>query len=93
MPQMSQVVWEHAIDTLTGGKSNRAGTRSFNVNFSTISRLRRRLREFAVHPTGLNHRPREGRRVGERFDDVNHVNRVPHGEGGVMVWAGISYGQ
>jgi hypothetical protein len=31
------------------------------------------------------------RRVGiERFADVNVVNRVPHG--GVIVWAGISYG-
>ena len=27
---------------------------------------------------------------GERFADVNVVNRVPHG---VMVWAGISYAQ
>ena len=32
-------------------------------------------------------------RVGERFADVNVVNRVSHGGGGVMVWAGISYGQ
>jgi transposase len=31
--------------------------------------------------------------VGERFADVNVVNRVPHGGGGVIVWAGISYGQ
>jgi hypothetical protein len=30
--------------------------------------------------------------VGKWFDDVN-VNRVPHGGGVVMVWAGISYGQ
>jgi hypothetical protein len=28
--------------------------------------------------------------VGERFADVNVGNRVPHG--GVMGWAGISYG-
>ena len=33
------------------------------------------------------------RHVGERFADVNVVNRVPHGGSGVMVWAGISYGQ
>jgi hypothetical protein len=33
------------------------------------------------------------RSVGERFADVNVVNRVPHGGGGVMVWAGINYGQ
>ncbi|MBN3281678.1 TCB1 transposase, partial [Polyodon spathula] len=31
--------------------------------------------------------------VGERFADVNFVNRVSHGGSGVMVWAGISYGQ
>ena len=30
---------------------------------------------------------------GECFADVNVMNRVPHGGGGVMVWAGISYGQ
>ena len=47
----------------------------------------------AVHPTGLNCRPCVWRRVGERFSDVNVVNRVPHDGGGVMVWAGISYGQ
>ena len=32
-------------------------------------------------------------RVDERFADVNVVNRVPHGGDGVMVWAGICYGQ
>ena len=31
--------------------------------------------------------------VGKRFADVNIVNRVPNGDGGVMLWAGISYGQ
>ncbi len=31
--------------------------------------------------------------VGERFADVNVVDRVAHGGGGVMVWAGVSYGQ
>ncbi len=34
-------------------------------------------------------RQRVWRRVGERFDDVNVVDRVAHGGGGVMVWAGI----
>ncbi|KAL0179044.1 hypothetical protein M9458_024486, partial [Cirrhinus mrigala] len=33
------------------------------------------------------------RHVGERFADVNVVDRVAHGGGGVMVWAGICYGQ
>ena len=31
--------------------------------------------------------------AGEQFNDVNVVNRVPHGGGGVKVWAGIIYGQ
>ncbi len=33
------------------------------------------------------------RRVGERFADVNVVDQVAHGGGGVMVWAGVCYGQ
>ncbi len=33
------------------------------------------------------------RRVGEWFADVNVVVRVAHGGGGVMVWAGVCYGQ
>ncbi|KAL0162693.1 hypothetical protein M9458_042089, partial [Cirrhinus mrigala] len=32
-------------------------------------------------------------RVGERFADVNVVDRVVHGGSGVMLWAGICYGQ
>ncbi len=31
--------------------------------------------------------------MGERFADVNVVDRVAHGGGGVMVWLGICYGQ
>ncbi len=31
--------------------------------------------------------------MGERFADVNDVDRVAHGGGGVIVWAGLCYGQ
>ncbi len=37
-------------------------------------------------------RQRVWSRVGERFADVNVVDRVAHGGGGVMVWAGVCYG-
>ncbi len=37
-------------------------------------------------------RQREWRCVGKRFADVNVVDRVAHGGGGVMVWAVICYG-
>ncbi len=51
---------------------------------------------FTVNP-GFHYRAdgrqRLWRRVGERFADVNIVDRVAHGSGGVMVWAGTSYGQ
>ncbi len=38
-------------------------------------------------------RQRVWRRVGERFADVKVVDRVAHGRGEVMVWAGVCYGQ
>uniref|UniRef100_A0AAX7V920 Transposase Tc1-like domain-containing protein n=1 Tax=Astatotilapia calliptera TaxID=8154 RepID=A0AAX7V920_ASTCA len=38
-------------------------------------------------------RQRVWHRVGERFADVNIVDRVDHGGGGVLVWAGVSHGQ
>ena len=38
-----------------------------------------------------DNRQRECGRLGEQFADANVVNRLPHGGGGVMVWAGISY--
>ncbi len=31
--------------------------------------------------------------VAEQFADVNVVDRVAHGGGGVMVWAGVCYGK
>ncbi len=46
MPQMLQVLRECAIGMLTAGMSTRAVARELNVNFSTISRLQRRFREF-----------------------------------------------
>ncbi len=38
-------------------------------------------------------RQRLWHRVGERFADVNVMDRVAHGGGGVMVWATVCYGQ
>ncbi|KAL0168200.1 hypothetical protein M9458_036422, partial [Cirrhinus mrigala] len=38
-------------------------------------------------------RQRVWRRLGKRFADVSVVDRVAHCGGGVMVWAGVCYGQ
>jgi transposase len=58
------------------------------------------LREYAIGmlTAGMsnwpcNCRPRVWRHVGKRFADANVENRLLHGGSGVMVWAGISYGQ
>ena len=91
---MPQILREHVIDMLNAGMFTRAVAREFNVNFSTISRLQPRLREFgSTSNQPHNRRPCVWRRVGEQFSDVNFVSRVPHGGGGVMVWTSISYGQ
>ncbi len=57
MPQMSQVLREHAIGMLTAGMSTRAVARELNVHFSTISRLQRRFREFGS-TSNRPHNPR-----------------------------------
>ncbi len=49
--------------------------------------------EFRFSLYRVDGRQRVWRRVGERFADVNVVDWVAHGGGGVMVWAGICYGQ
>ena len=72
-----------------------------NVHQSCCQRIecsflyhKRRFREFgSMSNRPHNCRLRVWRNVGEQFADVNVVNRVPHGGGGVMAWAGISYRQ
>ena len=92
MPQMSQVLREPAVGMLTAGMSFRAVARACHVYLSTISHLQLCFREFGSTANQPHkRRPCVWCRVGEWFAHVNVVNRVPHG--GVMVWAGISYGQ
>ncbi len=57
--QMSQILRERAIGVLTAGMSTRAVAHELNVNFSTISHLQRRFREFgSTSNWPLNRRPR-----------------------------------
>ncbi len=59
MPQMSQVLREHAIGMLTAGMSTRAVARELNVHLSTISHLQRCFREFGSTSNRThNRRPR-----------------------------------
>uniref|UniRef100_A0AAZ3NWE4 Tc1-like transposase DDE domain-containing protein n=1 Tax=Oncorhynchus tshawytscha TaxID=74940 RepID=A0AAZ3NWE4_ONCTS len=94
MQQVAQVLRDRAIGMLTARMSTRDVTRELNVNFSTISHLQCCFRKFGCTSSRPhNRRPCVWRRVDEKFADVNVVNRVPHGGVGVIVWAGISYGQ
>ena len=80
MPQMSKFLRERAIGILTEGMSTRTVARELNVNFSTISRLQHRFREFdSTSNRPHNRRPRVWSRVGQRFADVNvprHVESI-----------------
>ncbi len=59
MPQMSQVLREHAIGMLSAGMFTRAVARELNVIFSTRSCLQRCFREFgSTSNRPHNHRPR-----------------------------------
>ncbi len=59
MPQMLQVLREHAIGMMTAEMSTWAVARELNVYFSTISRLQRRFREFgSIYNRPHNRRPR-----------------------------------
>ena len=85
---------ERAIGMLTARISTRTVPRQLNVHFSTISQLQPHFKEFgSTSNRPHNRRPRVWRRVDERFADVNVVNIVTHDGGGVMLWAGINYGQ
>ncbi len=56
---MSQILRERAIGMLTAGMSTRDFAHELNVNFSTISRLQRRFREFgSISNRPHNCRPR-----------------------------------
>ncbi len=59
MPQMSQVLRERAIGMLTARMTTRAVACELNFNFSTISHLQRRFREFgSTSNRPHNRRPR-----------------------------------
>ena len=94
MLQMFQVLRERAIGMLRAGMSTNDVAREVNVNLSTISPLQCHFREFgSTSNRPHNRRPCEWRHVGEWFADIEVVNKVLHGGGGVMVRAGITYGQ
>ena len=88
----SFVIQHNATDVSSWGRvqlacrlSTRAVARELNVNFSTISHLQSRFREFgSTSNRPHNRRPHVWRCVGKRFAD---------GDCGVMEWAGINYGQ
>ncbi len=53
MPQMSQVLREHAIGMLTAGMSTRAVACELNVHFSPQAVSKGISENLAVHPTDL----------------------------------------
>ncbi len=72
MPQMSKILRQRAIGMLTAGMSTRAVASELNVNFSTISRLQRRFREFGSTSNQThNRRPR----VTTQAQDL-HIQRL-----------------
>ncbi len=71
MPQMSQVLRERAIGMLTAGMSTRAVAHELNVQFSTISRLQRRFREFG----STSNRPHNRRHVTTPAQDL-HIQHL-----------------
>ena len=83
MPRMSQILRECEIGMLSAGISTRAVARELNVYFSTISHFQCCFRGFgSTSKSALDH-----------VYDVVWVNGLPHGGGGIMVWAGINNGQ
>jgi hypothetical protein len=91
MPQMCQVLSESAISMLTAGMSTSVVpfmliSQHFQVFLSTLSLLQWFFREFGQYVQQAS-QPQTTCLpcVGERLADVNVVNRVPHGGGGIMV--------
>ncbi len=74
----------HLQDRLRPATRTAAATIGLNNQRISAQTVRNRLREAHLHAR---------RHVGERFADVNVVDWVAHGGAGVMLWAGVCYGQ
>ncbi len=66
---------------------------TFDGKLCTLERLFTFTDESQFSLYRADGRQRVWHHVGERFANVNVVDRVAHGGGGVMVWAGVCYGQ